>query len=175
MVRGLTGGNGPRTRAAASRAALGAALAGVAALALVPQTGDAANSTLYVDRASIGGQCSDARSATEAANPATPWCTLPKAFAAAPAASTVVVRAGIYPRVIVKHFHRTEHVVVAQAGEQPLLSDVIIDRSDHLEFRGLRINRAYATYSSNLRFVANEVTVGGFWARNSDHLTYEGK
>jgi parallel beta-helix repeat protein len=87
----------------------------------------------------------------------------------------VVVRAATYPRVVVKNFHRTDQVsFVAKAGERPLLKDVIIDHSDHLEFRGLKLDRAYATYSSNLRFVGNEVTVGGLWARYSDHLTYEG-
>lgn len=54
----------------------------------------------YVDGASRGGACSDGRSAAEAADPATPWCTFERAVSAAPAGALVRVRAGTYrPRL----------------------------------------------------------------------------
>jgi hypothetical protein len=77
-----------------SRSHLLAAAVTVLAFALAPA---AARAATYVDVASTGGACSDARTAAQAASPATPWCSLVTAAAKAPSGSTVLVRAGSYP------------------------------------------------------------------------------
>ena len=51
-------------------------------LAAVPVS-TASAATLHVDIQSLGGPCSDARTDVEAQDPATPWCTVGKALAAA--------------------------------------------------------------------------------------------
>ena len=60
---------------------------------------DGAEPVVWVDRDSIGGPCSDERSAEEAASEASPWCTIERAVEEAPPGSTVVVRAGAYPEI----------------------------------------------------------------------------
>lgn len=50
----------------------------------------------YVDGASRGGTCSDDRTPDQAANPATPWCTLERAAIIAPAGAPVRVRDATY-------------------------------------------------------------------------------
>jgi hypothetical protein len=92
----------------------------------------------------------------------------------------VVIRAATYGRFQVKDFHRGQYVsFVPHERERPLLKEVAIERSDHLAFRGLRIARARAFYSSELAFVANEVTFendfspGRFRFYFSDHLSVE--
>src|SRR6202012_2402963 len=47
-------------------------------------------SAYYVDRDSVGGRCSDSRTAAEN-SVKTPWCSLGRAFAAVPAGTTVYV------------------------------------------------------------------------------------
>jgi len=67
------------------RAALGALLAALA-LAGAPA---AAHASTYVDGASTGGACSDARIVARAASPATPWCSLVTAALKAPSGWTI--------------------------------------------------------------------------------------
>jgi hypothetical protein len=153
--------------------------AGVAAVVLTvatqePDTGKGAGLILHVDQNSIGGRCSDSRTVDQASKPSTPWCRLSRAFAAAPAGSTVLVRAATYPRTVVSNFHRTAAVsFAAYPGELPALQDLVVDRSDHLELRGLRLRRFYGTYLSDVRFTGNDVTVGGISADRSARLSFE--
>src|SRR5918992_1858775 len=70
--------------------------------ATAPDLAASAVTVLYVDRYSVGGRCSNARSAAQAASPRTPWCSLKRAVAAAPSGSTVLVRAGRYPELEVE-------------------------------------------------------------------------
>lgn len=60
---------------------------------------DGADPVLWVDRDSIGGACSDERSAEEASSESSPWCGIGRALEAAPSGSTVLVRGGSYPEV----------------------------------------------------------------------------
>jgi hypothetical protein len=53
--------------------------------------------TLYIDKSSLGGACSDSLPGT---SPTTPWCTLSKANTAAKAGDTVMVRQGTYSETI---------------------------------------------------------------------------
>jgi hypothetical protein len=80
--------------APARRRAFAAAVLALLSLAAAPA---AARAATYVDVAGRGGACSDARSAAQAASPATPWCSLTSAAAKAPSGGTVLVRGGSYP------------------------------------------------------------------------------
>jgi hypothetical protein len=65
-----------------------------------PATGGGGTPTgLYVDGLSLGGQCSDARTAAEVSL-RTPWCSLAAAANLAPAGSTVLVRYGSYTALV---------------------------------------------------------------------------
>jgi hypothetical protein len=57
---------------------------------------------LYVDAASVGGLCSDNRTADQVGI-TTPWCSLTKAVASAPAGSLVYVRQATYPATTRQH------------------------------------------------------------------------
>jgi hypothetical protein len=80
-----------------------ASVAGLVLLLPVP----VAHATLTVDQDSIGGQCSDQRSAA-GVDASAPWCSIPQATRAAPDGSTVQIRAGAYPRTD-----------IAGAGQRP--------------------------------------------------------
>lgn len=101
------------------RAALGALLAALA-LAGAPA---AAHASTYVDGASTGGACSDARIVARAASPATPWCSLVTAALKAPSGSTVLVRGGSYPYTRIDGAGRTAAsatiTMKAYPGETP--------------------------------------------------------
>lgn len=95
---------------------------------------------LYVDASGVGGRCSDTRTVEEAASEETPWCTLPRAVAAAPAAATVRVRAGSYPHLdIMGAAGRQDYLTIEAAhGEDVLIDGLMIRSSNYLRFRGVR-------------------------------------
>jgi Right handed beta helix region len=97
--------------------------------------------TLYVDQGSIGGQCSDSFSATQAQSQTTPLCTLDQALTLASSGSTVLLRAGAYPALTVNGGNRTALVTVAAYGSETvsLPSIVLGSDTDFLRFQGLRL------------------------------------
>lgn len=99
--------------------------------------------TLYVDRGSLGGACSDARGAAGAAAPATPLCSITRALAAAPPGAKVLVRAGSYPALSAGG-RRTSSVTVAAYGAEAvsLPSISIAGGAGFLRFEGLHLTGA---------------------------------
>src|SRR5687768_16441234 len=70
------------------------------AICLTVLSSASAATMLYVDAGSVGGACSDSRTA-EQVTQSTPWCSLGRAAAAAPSGSTVLVRGASYPSLTV--------------------------------------------------------------------------
>jgi hypothetical protein len=97
--------------------------------------------TMYVDRESRGGRCSDARTAARASSPRTPWCSLRRAVRAAPSGSTVLVRSGRYPRLEVENdLRRSSRVTLKRyRSEWVRLAGLSLENTTHLRFRGFRI------------------------------------
>jgi hypothetical protein len=95
----------------------------------------------FVDRDSLGGRCSDRRTAAVARSEATPWCTLRRALRAAPAGSTVVVRAGRYPWLHIADQHRDPAITLrAHQGERVVLPDgFAVERSSGFRLQGFRM------------------------------------
>ena len=143
------------------RAALGALLAALS-IACAPAAADAST---YVDGASTGGACSDARTAAQAASPATPWCSLVTAAMKAPSGSSVLVRGGSYPYTRIDGAGRTAATATitmkAYPGETPVVAAVDIRNFSHLRFEGLRFSGTMSlVYFGNdhIEFVGNDLT-----------------
>ncbi|MDP2710198.1 MAG: LamG-like jellyroll fold domain-containing protein, partial [Solirubrobacteraceae bacterium] len=95
---------------------------------------------MHVDRDSVGGSCSDERTAAQATSVTTPWCSLEHAVQSVPSGGTVLVRRGSYPNLAVDAFSRAETVTFrAFGGEQPVLDGMTVTSSGRLAFEGLRI------------------------------------
>ena len=119
----------------------------------------------YVDVQSRGGACSDNRTAAQAANPATPWCTLSKALTAAPDGSAIKVRAGTYPAASMTDRHLTSGIAVAGYGvERPVLQGVSLTRSDRVAFSGLTLQGVQLNTAKSISFTGDEVTTDGLFA-----------
>ena len=117
-----------------------------------------AEPALYVDRQSIGGACSDAREASEAGSPLTPWCSLERANAAAPAGALVLVRSGDYPRFALRAARQGSMTLRAYPGERPVL------RGGSLQSGGLRFEGFRITGTVTLETGATQVAlVGNDW------------
>jgi hypothetical protein len=97
--------------------------------------------TFWVDRNSRGGRCSDRRSAARAASPRTPWCSIRRAVAAAPSGSTVLVRGGSYPELVVENDRRrSRHVTLKRYRSAWVrLDGISMTNSTFLRFHGFRI------------------------------------
>ena len=125
-----------------------------------PASAATAPGGLYVDRNSVGGRCSDARSATQN-SVTTPWCSIGRAFAAAPPGSTVSIRAGQYPVVNVAAYAPSAMVTfTAYPGEQPLIE-------------GMNIGGPGAA-SSNFALVGLKFTNPGLNLTNFSHVKLTG-
>jgi len=121
----------------------------------------ASSRTLYVDAASIGGRCSDARSAA-AVTIATPWCSVAAAAAAAPGGSVVFVRAGRYPELDLRSYAPAAPVTFEGYGsELPEIAGMSIGSS------GAPLSRNFAF--EHLRFT-NSVALTNFSDAN---LSYD--
>ena len=125
----------------------------------------AAHASTYVDGASTGGACSEARTAAQAASPATPWCSLVTAALKAPSGSTVLVRGGSYPYTRIDGAGRTAAsatiTMKAYPGEIPVVTAVDIRNFSHLRFEGLRFSGTMnLVYFGNdhIEFVGNDLT-----------------
>jgi hypothetical protein len=86
-------------------------------------------SAYYVDRESIGGRCSDSRTALQN-SVKTPWCSLARAFAAAPSGSRVYIRAGQYPNTTIHSFAPASTVTFEPfPGERPVVNGLTVGSS----------------------------------------------
>jgi hypothetical protein len=95
----------------------------IAALTGVVSPARAGSPVLYVDKDSVGGQCSDSRTVEQASSPSTPWCSMSKAIGSAPSGSDVIVRRGSYPYFEVINQRRSAFVSFRPAtGESVTLS-----------------------------------------------------
>jgi hypothetical protein len=98
-----------------------------------------APATLYVDRDSIGGPCSDSRPASAARAAQTPWCSLGRAVDAAPSGATVLVRRGSYPRLAIQGERRSRFVTIRSApNETATLNGFTATNASYWRFQGLR-------------------------------------
>ena len=139
-----------------------------------------ASATTYVDVAGVGGACSDARTAAQAAAPATPWCSLVTAAAKAPSGSTVLVRAGSYPYTRIDGTGRAPNPAMvtmkAYPGEAPVVFAVELRNASHLRFKGLRFSGTMnLVYFGNdhIEFAGNDLT-NAVNIRGSRDIVFEG-
>jgi hypothetical protein len=150
----------------------GLVLAG--ALWLGAGAANAAAATLYVDRESLGGACSDARSSADVVSPATPWCSLERAIQAAPAGGVVLVRAGDYPEAFVTGSRPAETITFkAYSGERPVLDGISVEDSARWRFEGFRVTDGtwITELSSQIQLVDNDMSPQGIFIRAGDgHL-----
>jgi hypothetical protein len=94
----------------------------------------------YLDPGGVGGICSDARLPTEAASPATPWCSFARAAGAAPPDSVVLVRQANLPRLDLDGERRAALVTFAPvSGEQVVLDDLDFSDSSFVRVEGFRV------------------------------------
>ena len=107
--------------------------------------------TTYVDRASLGGDCSDVRTPEAAQSPATPWCSFERASAAAPSGSLVLVRAGDYGAVALRSGREANLTFRPYPGERPVLGGGTI------RALGIRIEGFLITGTVTLEAGASEV------------------
>ncbi len=114
----------------------------------------------YVDGNSVGGTCSDARTAAQAASATTPWCSIAVAASAAPDGSDVLVRAGTYPSVAVAGVINSAYVRFKPFGaEKPVLDGLRITNSTFLRFERFRITEStYLDQASDIQLVGNDVS-----------------
>ncbi len=163
--------------APARRRAFAAAVLALLSLAAAPA---AAHAATYVDVAGRGGACSDARSAAQAASPATPWCSLTAAAAKAPSGGTVLVRGGSYPYTQIDGSDRTPNAATVTMkpypGETPVVFAVDLRDATHLRFEGLRFSGTMnLVYFGNdhIAFVDNDLT-NAVNIRGSRDILFEG-
>jgi hypothetical protein len=94
--------------------------------------------TSYVDPGSAA--CSDSRSAAEASSASTPWCSLGRAAAAAPAGSEVLVRGGTYPSTTLSSA-RSGFVTFRPSGSETVtIEGLRFSGATHVRFRGVNVN-----------------------------------
>jgi hypothetical protein len=121
--------------------------------------------TIYVDRASLGGACSDARGAAAAAAPATPLCSISRALAAAPAGAKVLVRAGSYPALSAGGSRGATVTVAAYGAESVSLPRIsVANGAGFLRFQGLHLTGAgrgpaftVGDHAHDIQLVSSEV------------------
>ncbi len=136
-------------------AACAAAFAGpVPARAAVPIT-------IYLDAASVGGRCSDARTAAQVTK-ARPVCTSAKALDLVPDGGTVLVRRGTYPKVTTARAFAQPTRFAAYPGEQPVLQGVeLAAEARNLEVNGFRITDITELFGESLAVVDNDMSPSG--------------
>jgi len=143
-----------------------------------PDPGPAPTPDLFVDGASVGGRCDDSRTAAQAASASTPWCSIPRAIAAAPEGRHVSVRAGRYPNFEITGDNRRSAFLslAAHAGERVELGRVSTVGSSWLRFSGFSIsggvNLGHATH--HVQMVGNDLTPAGFYLRNTRDVLIQG-
>ena len=136
---------------------LRAAAAAVAAAVLVP-CASAAGATFYVDAASRGGRCSDARTAAQVTL-ARPWCTLRRGLEAVPSGGRLELRGGTYPGLIFTGFSRPATVTVAPyQAEKPVIARIELRTASNLSIVGLSVPGGFMVRGGSfLNFALNLV------------------
>jgi Bacterial Ig domain/Right handed beta helix region/Fibronectin type III domain len=130
--------------------------------------------TLYVDKDSIGGTCSDSRAVNEVTQ-STPWCTLNKAASSAPGGSTVIIREGTYPALdINNNVSRTSYTTLQSYSGETVTADIDISNSQYIRLEGLKLIGDVGLLRSNhIELVSNEITPDGVMVRGSTDLLLE--
>jgi hypothetical protein len=140
-------------------------LLAVAAAALymsITAAGSASAATTNVDTQSLAGPCSDSRTALEAEDPTTPWCSLSKALTASPDGSSIVVRRGTYPATAVSGRHLVTGITVGPfPGEQPAVTSLSVKQSDRFAISGLKLQSVLLDTTRSISLTGNEITPGG--------------
>jgi hypothetical protein len=95
--------------------------------------------TYYVDKDSIGGNCSDDYSLAQATSISTPWCTIGKAVNDAPSGDTVVVRGGTYPAVDVNNTSRTDYTTFVAEDDENVSVDIDLDNARYIRLKNLQM------------------------------------
>jgi hypothetical protein len=132
------------------------------------RAGAQAAATLYVDGSSVGGACSDSRTAADAANPATPLCTISRGIALAPPGATVAVRAGTYAALSVSGTRSAPVTVAAFGSESVSLPTITInENASNLSFRGLHLTGGN-TNSFGILDGAHDISLVGSDVRSSN-------
>ncbi len=131
----------------------------------------------YVDKDSVGGRCSDERSAAAAASQDTPWCSLAHAVREAPAGTTLLLRRGSYPRLALDGVRHEDFVTVAAAeGETVTLAGFEVRDTSRVRFRGLRF-RGHSNLidvgSDHIEVLDSDLTLATL-VRPSSNLRFEG-
>jgi Right handed beta helix region len=146
--------------------------------AIAPNLAASAVTVLYVDRNSVGGRCSNARSAAQAASPRTPWCSLKRAVAAAPSGSTVLVRAGSYPELEVEDDrHRSTWVTLRRyPSEHVRVAGISLNNTTNLRILGFRITRwvNLGDGTANVALVRNNISPRGVRLRSVEAILLAG-
>ncbi len=137
----------------------------------------------YVDSASVGGPCSDARPLARNSL-TTPWCSLDHGLQAAPWGSRLELRGGSYDRAVVRGASRFGTLTVAPyADEAPVVDGLTLSACDHLRFERLRFTGGVIVDGcSDVAFVANTIalepagpaTHSGFYVRASRRMLIAG-
>jgi hypothetical protein len=123
----------------------------------------AEGATRYVDGASVGGRCSDNRSAAAATRPATPLCSIRRGLSRARSGDTILVRRGGYPQLRVSRYARRKRVRVAvYPGERPSIRGMVMRRVRGIEFAGFHItDLVHIERLANIAFTGNLFTEHG--------------
>jgi hypothetical protein len=129
-------------------------------LALAPPAW-AAN--LYVDKDSVGGGCSDARTRAQVTATA-PWCSLARAVDQAEGGDTILVRRGDYPMLDLDGDAPASYVTIKSfAGEQAQVAGFEMSRAQRWRLEGLELTEPSVAYNAtaHIELVDNEITGGG--------------
>jgi hypothetical protein len=128
-----------RRRLPSSRSRAVRAAGAVVVAAVLGPAASAAAATFYVDPASRGGRCSDARTAADNTL-ARPWCTLRRGLEAVPSGGRLELRAGSHPGVTSTGFTRPAAVTVAPYGaERPEVARIELLAASNLAITGLSV------------------------------------
>jgi hypothetical protein len=129
----------------------------------------------YVDGASLGGTCSDSRTAEQAMSPETPWCGLERAAELAEDGSTVTVREARYPKLAITGRAREKALAFEPlAAEQPVLDGLEITRSAGFRFGGFRItDQAVLDHVARVGLVGNDISPHGVQVEGGRELLFE--
>lgn len=134
--------------------------------------------THFVDVASVGGACSDSFTAVQAASPASPWCSLGRAVALAPAGARVGVRGGSYPALTVRwDRRRSSHLTLAAVGgEVANLAAFKAEGTGFIRLEGFRISGGVTLQAGthDIQIVGNDLSGSGIYMRSARNHLIEG-
>ncbi len=128
-----------------------------------PNNPTSSGGNYYVDKDSRGGACNDSRTAEQAKNLTSPWCSIEKALALTPTGGTIQVRAGSYPHLVVTNKTATSYITVqAYTSENPSLAGLDIVGSHFLRFKGFDLSATSSINgnSGDIQMIGNHSTTG---------------